>query len=55
VLLTQSMLTCGVEAWTVSRLDECKITVTEIKLMGRPAGCTHLDDKRKLDIMEELK
>jgi hypothetical protein len=45
-ILARPILTYGSEAQTICKTEESRITVAEMKLMRRTAGCNHMDHKK---------
>ncbi|KAJ4438820.1 hypothetical protein ANN_14772, partial [Periplaneta americana] len=43
------------EAWTIRKADEQRLTTAEMRFMRRTAGCSLLEHRKNVDILQELK
>ncbi|KAJ4437007.1 hypothetical protein ANN_17139, partial [Periplaneta americana] len=53
--LARPVLTYGSEAWTIRKADEQRLTTAEMRFMRRTAGCSLLEHRKNVDILQELK
>jgi hypothetical protein len=49
------LLLCGCEIWTLKQRDVRRLKAAEIKFMRCTAGYSLLDQRRNVDILEEIK
>ncbi|KAJ4430122.1 hypothetical protein ANN_22332, partial [Periplaneta americana] len=53
--LARPVLTYGSEAWTIRKADEQRLMTAEMRFMRRTAGCSLLEHRKNVDILQELK
>jgi hypothetical protein len=52
-ILARFVLTYDIEAWTIYKRQESKVTTVGMKFMRRKAGDNLIDHRRNTDIMKE--
>ncbi|KAJ4425680.1 hypothetical protein ANN_27876 [Periplaneta americana] len=53
--LARPVLTYGSEAWTIRKANDQRLTTAEMRFMRRTAGCSLLEHRKNVDILQELK